>query len=86
MKIIVLLKNRLEKIKEKYRLIREQKISERVESLGVEISDTDTKEDLLTKRKRICRTKTKYRTRFRIFLSFSKFFSFSVKQKIYSKT
>ena len=42
---------RLEKIKEKYRLIREQKIRERVESLGVEISDTDTKEDLLQKEK-----------------------------------
>ncbi len=41
--------NRLEKIKEKYRLIREQKIRERVESLGVEISDADTKEDLLQK-------------------------------------
>jgi hypothetical protein len=42
---------RLEKIKEKYRLIREQKIRERVESLGVEISDTDTKEDILQKEK-----------------------------------
>ena len=42
---------RLEKIKEKYRLIREQKIRERVESLGVKISDTDTKEDLLQKEK-----------------------------------
>jgi len=42
---------RLEKIKEKYRLIREQKIRERVESLGVEISGTDTKEDLLLKEK-----------------------------------
>ena len=40
---------RLAKIKEKYRLIREQKIRERVESLGVDISDTDTKEDLLQK-------------------------------------
>ena len=40
---------RLEKIKEKYRLIREQKIRERVQSLGVEISDVDTKEDLLQK-------------------------------------
>jgi len=40
---------RLEKIKEKYRLIREQKIRERVESLGVQISDADTKEDLLKK-------------------------------------
>ncbi len=42
---------RLEKIKEKYRLIREQKIRERVESLGLEISDVDTKEDLLKKEK-----------------------------------
>ena len=40
---------RLEKIKEKYRLIREQKIRERVESLGVEISDSDTKKDILQK-------------------------------------
>jgi len=40
---------RLEKIKEKYRLIREQKIRERVVSLGVEISDADSKEDLLKK-------------------------------------
>jgi len=42
---------RLDKIKEKYRLIRDQKIRERVESLGVEISDADTKEDLLQKEK-----------------------------------
>ena len=42
---------RLEKIKAKYRLIREQKIRERVQSLGLEVSDTDTKEDLLQKQK-----------------------------------
>ena len=42
---------RLEKIKDKYRLIREQKIRERVQSLGLEVSDTDTKEDLLQKQK-----------------------------------
>ena len=42
---------RLEKIKEKYRLIREQKIRERVQSLCVEISDIDTKEDLIQKEK-----------------------------------
>ena len=40
---------RIEKIKEKYRLIREQKIRERVESLGVEILDSDSKEVLLQK-------------------------------------
>ena len=44
-------KRELQEIKEKYRLIREQKIRERVESLGVEISDADTKEDLLKKEK-----------------------------------
>ena len=42
---------RIEKIKEKYRLIREQKIRERVQALGVEISDADTKEELLQKEK-----------------------------------
>ena len=42
---------RLEKIKEKYRLIRDQKIRERVEALGLETSDLDTKEDLLQKEK-----------------------------------
>ena len=45
------IEERLEKIKDKYQLIREQKIRERVESLGVEISDADTKEDLLQKEK-----------------------------------
>tara|TARA_B100001250_G_C19774866_1_gene779047 strand:+ start:321 stop:1436 length:1116 start_codon:yes stop_codon:yes gene_type:complete len=44
-----LVEERIEKIKEKYRLIREQKIRERVESLGVEISDSDTRDDLLQK-------------------------------------
>ena len=43
--------DRLEKIKEKYRLIREQKIRERVAALGVEITDVDTKEDILKKEK-----------------------------------
>ena len=43
------IEERLEKIKDKYRIIREQKIRERVESLGVEISDADTKEDLIRK-------------------------------------
>ena len=41
--------SRLEKIKEKYRLIRDQKIRERVEALGLETSDLDSKEDLLKK-------------------------------------
>ena len=42
---------RLEKIKEKYRLIRDQKIRESVEALGLETSDLDSKEDLLQKEK-----------------------------------
>ena len=40
---------RIEKIKLKYQQIRTQKIRERIESLGVEISDSDTREDLLQK-------------------------------------
>jgi len=42
---------RLEKIKEKYRLFREQMIRERVQSLGLETTEADTKEDLLRKEK-----------------------------------
>ena len=45
------IEERLEKIKEKYRLIRDQKIRERVEALGVEIIDSDTKADILQKEK-----------------------------------
>ena len=40
---------RIENIKQKYRLIREQKIRSRIEALGVDVSDSDTKEDLLQK-------------------------------------
>jgi len=40
---------RLGKIKDKYRQIRDQKIRERVEALGLETSDLDSKEDLLKK-------------------------------------
>ena len=44
---------RIDKIKEKYKLIREQKINEaireRVASLGIEIKDTDDKATLLEK-------------------------------------
>jgi len=43
--------DRIEKIKEKYRLIREQKIRERVQSLGLAVDATDTKESLLEKQK-----------------------------------
>ena len=53
---------RLEKIKDKYRLIREQKIRERVESLGVEFSDTDSKEDLIQKEKEYAEQRQKIET------------------------
>ena len=46
-----LIQERIEKIKGKYRLIREQKIRERVQSLGLEVLSSDTKEDLLQKEK-----------------------------------
>ena len=41
--------NRIDKIKQKYQAIRDQKIKERIEQLGIEVSDTDTREDLLQK-------------------------------------
>jgi len=43
------LQNRIEKLKEKYRLIRDQKIRERVEALGVNITQSDDRETLLEK-------------------------------------
>ena len=40
---------RIEKIKLKYQAIRDQKIRERIEQLGIEVSDDDTRSDLLEK-------------------------------------
>ena len=40
---------RIEKIKLKYQAIRDQKIRERIEQLGIEVSDNDTRADLLEK-------------------------------------
>ena len=43
--------DRIEKIKKKYNLIREQKIREKLQSLGLAVGATDTKESLLEKQK-----------------------------------
>ena len=40
---------RIEKIKDKYQAIRDQKIRERIEQLGIEVSDEDNRSDLLEK-------------------------------------
>ena len=53
---------RIEQIKEKYKKIREQKIKERIESLGIEVLDTDTKEDLLLKEKEYAEQRQKIET------------------------
>ena len=45
------LQERIEKLKEKYRAIRDQKIKERVEALGVEVQQGDDREALLEKEK-----------------------------------
>jgi len=45
------LQERIEKLKNKYRLIRDQKIRERVEALGVKIREGDDRETLLQKEK-----------------------------------
>ena len=46
------LQERIEKLKEKYRLIRDQKIKERVEALGVKIQEGDDRETLLEKERK----------------------------------
>src|SRR6056300_1494632 len=45
------LQQRLEKLKEKYRIIRDQKIRERVEALGIKIQGDEDRETLLQKEK-----------------------------------
>jgi len=45
------LQNRIEKLKEKYRIIRDQKIRERVEALGVKIQGNEDRDTLLQKEK-----------------------------------
>ncbi len=45
------LQERIEKLKEKYRIIRDQKIKERVEALGVRIQGNEDRETLLQKEK-----------------------------------
>ena len=45
------LQQRIEKLKEKYRIIRDQKIKERVESLGVKLQGDEDRETLLQKEK-----------------------------------
>ena len=45
------LQTRIEKLKEKYRAIRDQKIKERVEALGVEVEQGDDRDALLAKEK-----------------------------------
>ncbi len=45
------LQERIEKLKEKYRIIRDQKIRERVEALGVKIQGDEDRETLLIKEK-----------------------------------
>ena len=45
------LQQRIEKLKEKYRIIRDQKIRERVEALGVKIQGDENREELLHKEK-----------------------------------
>ena len=43
------LQERIEKLKEKYRVIRDQKIKERVEALGIQVTEEDDREALLQK-------------------------------------
>ena len=45
------LQERINKLKEKYRFLRDQKIKERVEALGVQVQEDDDRETLLQKEK-----------------------------------
>ena len=45
------LQDRIDKLKEKYRIIRDQKIKERVEALGIKLQGDEDRETLLTKEK-----------------------------------
>jgi hypothetical protein len=53
------LQERIEKLKEKYRVIRDQKIRERVEALGVKIQGNEDRETLLQKEKQYTITRQK---------------------------
>ena len=56
------IQDRIEEIKNKYKKIREQKIKERIESLGIEVLDSDTKEELLQKEKEYSEQRQKIET------------------------
>ena len=56
------IQERIEQIKDKYKKIREQKIRERIESLDIEVLDTDSKEDLLRKEKEYAEQRQKIET------------------------
>ena len=53
------LQDRIEKLKEKYRQLRDQKIRERVEALGVKTSETDDRETLLRKEREFSEARQK---------------------------
>ena len=56
------IQERIEQIKERYKKIREQKIKERIESLGIEVLATDSKEDLIQKEKEYAEQRQKIET------------------------
>ena len=62
------LQQRIEKLKEKYRIIRDQKIRERVEALGVKIQGDEDRETLLQKEKEYTLARQKIRVCSRKFL------------------
>ena len=56
------IQERIQQIKERYKKIREQKIKERIESLGIEVLATDSKEDLIQKEKEYAEQRQKIET------------------------
>ena len=80
------LQDRIEKLKAKYRIIRDQKIRERVEALGVKIQKDDDRETLLRKEKEYTIARQKIELSLESFYRSAKQFGISIEQKTYHTT
>ena len=59
---------RINQIKLKYQSIRDQKIRERIEQLGIAVSDTDTREELLKRNINLIYPERKLKIRLKVFI------------------
>ena len=80
------LQDRIEKLKEKYRQLRDQKIRERVEALGVKTSETDDRETLLQKEREYSEARQKIELSLESFYRSAASLVFPIKQETHHKT